>query len=209
MSRRWAAAEISAALRICLISAALLRKPHLVQDRLDGHEGLGRVGTGAGIGPHPIDPAHDAGIERRVDPNRKVQTSTPVDQGRHDLVEIAQRKRLVGPEIGRRALHADPRAIPLLTLGIARPTEDHEIALVPPRSKDGEGVGLGEARQIHEVAVLTERIVDVAIAHGLAGGRNDGDAVGADRLGEGAATALVLARRHGFGEAARATTCSW
>ena len=46
------------------------------------------------------------------------------------------------------------------------------------------GVGLGEAGEVVEVAVETEQVVAVAVAHALRGGRDDGDAAGAELGGQ-------------------------
>src|SRR3546814_9823620 len=95
-----------------------------------------------------------------------------------------------------RAFRAGAPAMPDFHIGVARAYEHHELGGVPVGLAAGcdhqHRVGLDEAAEVFEVAVLTKAIVRVARAHDLARSRHDGHAIAADALHQVAAAAGVF-----------------
>src|SRR5690606_4562067 len=146
--------------------------------------------------------------DARVAPQHVVDAARALEQPRELREQLADRVRLVGPEVGARALDARAVARPGLGLRIARLDEERERrpAVV---AQDERGVRVVEARQVVEVAVLTEAVVGVARARRQPRSEQDRDRAGLHRLQEPPAAGgeqgglvrlralLAMSREHG------------
>jgi hypothetical protein len=93
----------------------------------------------------------------------------------------ADREGFVDAERRGRGLGAEAVAVPDLALQVLRRAEQRGAAVARQHQP---GVGLGEAGQVIEVAVVPVQEVGVAVARALGRGRDDGDAVLAELRGE-------------------------
>jgi hypothetical protein len=94
---------------------------------------------------------------------------------RQALGELGDRERCIGAEALDGALDAGARTVPGLALRIAWPNE-HDAALFRLRlAQEQHAVRLVEARQVVEVAVLPEVVLDVVVANGDGRGGEDRD----------------------------------
>src|SRR5690606_6880370 len=119
-----------------------------------------------------------------------------LEQARQDVVDVGDRKRVVGAVVGDRPLGSGARSVPQLALGIALAAEEQELALRPARREHGDGLGLLETGQVIEVAVRTIVEQRVAAAYALGRGNDDGDALRADDVHERLAPLRELAPIH-------------
>jgi hypothetical protein len=83
-------------------------------------------------------------------------------------------------------------AVPDLTFLVAGPAKEHELTALALRHDDRDRVRLRKSGQIAEVAVLTERVVHVAVADHLGSGGDDQHAIRADGRRGLASTAFEL-----------------
>ena len=112
----------------------------------------------------PRDPREHALVELLEVPHRVVDPGLVLDQSRQDVVDVADGKRIVGAVALAHPFEPDAGAVPLLRLGVALPAEHHELALLAPGREHRHRFGLAETGEVVEVAVGTERELDVSIA---------------------------------------------
>jgi len=101
---------------------------------------------------------------RRLYAHRVVDGGAVLEETGQDLVDVADRERIVRTEIAHRPLRARAAAVPRLACGVALADEEHVLGLLAPRDEHGDGLGLAEAGEIVEVAVLAVGVFDVVIA---------------------------------------------
>ena len=116
-----------------------------------------------------------------VEPQRIVQPVGLVEVARDDALELFDGVGLVGAIIDHRAFDAGAPAGPGLALLVARRHEHHELAFRMARREYRDRFGLGETRQIVEIAVLTVDELDIVGAHRDRRAGKDRDRALADR----------------------------
>ncbi len=141
-----------------------------------------------------LDPAEQTLVELRLHAHRVIDTLARLEQARQDVVDVGDRKGVVGAVVGDGALGARPAAVPQLLVGVAIAAEHEVFAVGATGYQHGDGVGLGEAGEIVEVAVGSVVVQRVAAAHALGRRGDDGDGAGADELLEVPAPARELGR---------------
>ena len=95
--------------------------------------------------PNAVHPGHDLPVELGAAAHGVVDSLAPLDQPGQDVIDIADRKRIVGTVLGAGALGAGPIAVPQLHAGILFATEHHELAVPPPGDQHQNCIGLGKA----------------------------------------------------------------
>src|SRR5690606_14322442 len=128
---------------------------------------------------------------------RVINAVVALEQARQNVVEVGDRVRVVGTEMGDRTLGPMPDAVPELALGITLAAEHQELALGPARHEHGNGFGLAKPGEVIEIAVGPIIKVCVAAPDFLRGCRDYGDAVRPDELHEMAAAAGKFLTIHG------------
>jgi hypothetical protein len=83
----------------------------------------------------------------------------------------------IRPILGLGSLDSGPVAIPDLHVPVSRPHEEDIPLLCVAGIDHRNGVRLIKAGQEVEVAVLTERMIDIVVTKLLPGGGDDGDAI--------------------------------
>ncbi|MCY1418430.1 hypothetical protein D9M71_339890 [compost metagenome] len=151
---------------------------HVVQQMIQRNELVRRLGAQACLGADHVDPVHQPAVELRVAAHGAVDPLAAFDQARQDLVDIRDGEGIVSAEIAHRPFLAGPQAVPQLALGVAFTAEQHVLAMLAPWNQSNHRLGLREAAEVLEVAVLAVHVLDVAVADGNRGGGQDGDAVG-------------------------------
>jgi len=111
-----------------------------------------------------VHPSDHALIEVCVHAHGVVHAGAVLEQAGQDLVDVRNRKGIVRAVIARRARRTRTPSIPGLARRIAVAHEQDVLGLGTPGHQHGHGLGLAEARQIVEIAVLAEWIFDVAVA---------------------------------------------
>ena len=101
-----------------------------------------------------------------------------------DLVELADLICMVRPEMLRGALGPDAISVPCLHFGVSRPHEEGVIAIRMAGCDHRDRLRLMEPGQIEEVGILVELELGVVAPDHLDCGRDDGDGVVADLLGQ-------------------------
>ena len=119
----------------------------------------------------------------RVAAEHVEQALRALEQRRQLPVERVGRERFVRPVVGDRALDARPVARPRLGGAIARLHEER-VGRAAVRAQHGHRVGVVEAGQVVEVAVLPERELGVGRARQQARALDDGHGPGAHALEE-------------------------
>ncbi len=97
--------------------APRLVEAHVVQHVIERHELLRRVAAVARLGAQAVDPAHHALVEVRVHAHGVVHPGAVLEQSRQDLVDVGDRKGIVGAVVARRPGGPGAAAVP----GLARP----------------------------------------------------------------------------------------
>ena len=107
-----------------------------------------------------------------------------------DLVDVGDRKGVVGAVVARGALGPGAPAVPGLARRIAIAHEQDVFALRTARHQHRDGLGLVETGEIEEVAVGPVGVFDVVVAHAHGRGGHDGDRIAAHLLQQRAAAPL-------------------
>ena len=120
---------------------AALEQAHVVQHVVERDDFLRRVPAIARLGAQAIHPADHALVELRVRAHRVEHLGAVLEQPRQDLVDVGDRKRVVGAEVAHRAPGTGASAIPGLARRIAIAHEQDVFALravrapAPPRTR--------------------------------------------------------------------------
>ena len=157
---------------------ARLEQAHVVQQVVERDELLRRLHAAARLRLRlqPVDPADDALIELLVHAHRVVDARAVLHQARQDVVDVGDRERVVGAVVARRSLGPGAPTVPRLARRIALAHEQHVLRLRAAGDQHRDRLGLGEAREVVEIAVGAVVIVDVAVARLLGHRRQDRDA---------------------------------
>ncbi len=121
-----------------------------------------------------------------------VDARAAFDHARQDVVDVANRKRIVHAVVAHRAFRAGARSVPRFTFGIAFAAEQDHFAMAAPGNQREHRFGFGESGEVMEIAVLAIRIVTVVVAQTLGRGRHDADRVVADDAHQLLAAARVF-----------------
>ncbi len=179
-----------------------LDEAHFVEKRQQVLRFRWRQHAAAALRAHRCEPAAHLFIERGRCAERIVQRGRIGEHARHVFVERVDGERGVEAECEACAFRAEAEAFPRLALGVLLAAEKYRrrLAVFRVGVEDERRFGLGEARQVIEVAVVAERVVGVAVAHDFRRGRHDRHA--AARLperGENAGAAGAVDVDGGFG----------
>ena len=152
-----------------------LEQPHLV-DKVIQHDELAESAARPRAAAHLRDPRQHALVELREVAHRVVDPRLVLEQPRQDVVHVADGKRVVGAVALARPFESEPGSVPLLRGGVALAAEHHELALLAPGREHRHRLGFGESGEVVEVAVGTERELDITVARPHRRGRHDRDA---------------------------------
>jgi len=175
-----------------------------MQQRLDGDMRPGRPLAVARA--RLADPRDQALVQIGVRPQRAVQPPPVGEQAGHQRIQVVDGMGGVGAVVRLRGVLADGAPLPGLAQRIAFAREKDERAFGPPRRDHRDGIGLDKTGQIAKVAVLTKRIIDIAVARTLAGPGNDRNGVIAHAGHQGVAATGVFTGIHGVGVSAQCST---
>ena len=153
----------------------VLEQAQLVQDRRRVQDLRGAPGALALLGAERVQQRDDAGVDLREEAQRVHERRAPADRRLEGLVQLLVGARLVGAEHLDGALHTGPPAVPDLTLRVARRHDQLEGRAVAPLSQDRQRFRFAEARQVHQVRVLSVAMIHVPVAARDRGGGQDRD----------------------------------
>jgi hypothetical protein len=122
-----------------------------VQEVIERYE-LARRVPALAVGVELLNPGEQALVEL-VAADGVVDAVALLEQPRQDLVDVRDRERVVGAEGVHGAFRSRARPVPKLALRIALAAKEQKLPLLPPGHEHGDGVRLGKAGQIVEVAV--------------------------------------------------------
>ena len=146
------------------------------------HERTRRRDPFAKTRPHHIRRAKDAIVERPISTESVVDREGVLQIVRQALVELLDRIRRVRPYRLHRAGYPRTISVPNLALAIALAAEDHETMLRMNRGQDGDALGLVEAGEVVEIAILSVGMVYVGVARIHARSRHDHHGAGAEGI---------------------------
>jgi hypothetical protein len=169
-----------------------LVETHVVQRVIERDEFLWTVDAVLGLPLQRVHPADHALVELRMRTHRVVDAFAPLDQPGQDVVDVADRKRVVGAVVAHRAFGACATSVPGFARRVAIPHEEDVLGLLASGNQHRHSLGLVETRQVVEVAVGAIVVVDVAVALLLGRGRQDRDGALAHGLHQVPAAAGVL-----------------
>ena len=150
----------------------ILHEPHFVERHAQVTDACRRGDAEAHFFTHCIHPAHHARIPGRIRSRRVVEHRLVGEQFRHLPVQQRDGVGLVKPEPGTRAVRAMAEAVPDFALFVLLAAKQDRAGCVATHEHEHR-LGFGEAGQVMEVAVETERVVGIAVADFLGGGRDD------------------------------------
>ena len=168
---------------------AALEQPHVVQHVIERDDLERRMAAIARLRAQPVHPAHHALVELRMRAHRVIDLGAVLEQPRQDLVDVGDRKGVIGAEVAHRARGSGAAAVPGFARRIAIAHEQDVFALRTPGHQHRDGFGLREAGEIEEVAVGTVGVFDIVVAQPHRRGRHDGDGVAPHELHQGATAA--------------------
>src|SRR5690606_19174277 len=155
-----------------------LVQAHVVQQVVQRHELLRRLGAHARLAADGVDPPSQAHIEFLVGAHGVIDPLSTLDQPRQNVIHVGNRKGIIGAVLSDRAVLAGAVAVPQLAFRILLPTEQHVLAMLAVRNQHCYRFRLGEAGQVLEIAVLAVGVFRVAVTDMDRGGWQDGDTVG-------------------------------
>ena len=164
--------------------ATALEETHFVEHMLECHHLVRRMTTLLGLGTQTIHPTNDPLIELAVVPDRVVELASTFEQAWQNFVDIVDRESIVGTVIAPSADRAGTTTVPGLARRISIAYEQEILALRTTGNQHGHRLGLTEARQIMEIAVLAIGELDVVVAHRYRCSRDDRNRVAPHRLHE-------------------------
>jgi hypothetical protein len=141
----------------------------------------GRRNPGAGTVADLVQHAGDLAVPCLEQAQRRVQRRPVRRQVGQDPVQLRNRVRLVEAEDLARRIGAVAKAVPDLALLVLLPAEQQLPVAVRPGDQRHDGIGLGKAGQIIEIAVVPVRKLGVAVARDLGRRGHQGEAASALR----------------------------
>ncbi len=182
----------------------VLHETHVVEQRQQIVNGRGRQHAAAALCAHRVEPAAHLAVQFRRRAECIVQRGLVGDHARQLRVDFVEGECRVEAERFACAFGTVAETFPRLALDVFRAAEQDRRGFAGSRARveHEQRLGFGEARQVVEVAVVTVRIVGVAVAQHFRRGRDDGDAAalraqrGEDAL---AAPAVDVDGRHDGG----------
>ena len=134
-----------------------------------------------------------------VHAHRVVTRVAALEQARQDVVDVADRERIVGAVVAHGAIRSGATAIPGLAGRVAIAHEQDVFAVRASRNQHGHRFRFVETGQVMEIAVGPVVVMDVAVALPLGRGGKDGDGALAHELHQlvAAARVFVFAQGHG------------
>ncbi len=172
-----------------------LVQAHVVQQMVQGHEFLGRLGTEVRLGANHVDPVHQVPVEFGIAAHCRIHPVPAFDQAGQDFIDVIDGERIVRTILTDRAFLSCAQAFPQLALGIALAAEQYVLAVLTTGDQHHHRFRLGKAAQVLKVAVLPVDVLDVTIANGNRSGRQDGNAVRLHLSHQSLAAAGVLGLR--------------
>jgi hypothetical protein len=183
----WAAALHRAQVGLCrdircslhdLDFCGALVEPHVMEQMVQGHEFVRRLGAQTSLAADGLDPVGQPQIEFLIGAHCIVDTLSSLDQPRQDVIDIIDREGIGRTVFADGAFLSSPIAVPQLALGILFAAEQHVLSVFPAGNQNGDRLRLREAGQILKVTVLTVVVFDIAVANIYGRRRQYGDAVG-------------------------------
>ncbi len=147
------------------------------------------------MGPGPLDDPADLVVESIVAgpvPEDFSANHVPLEHS----VQLAYFVGGVGPEPLLGAFGAGPDPGPDLLGGVLGEDEEGEVSVVVAGGYHGDGIRLRESRQEPERGVLAKGVGYVVVAYHLGCGRDDGETIRPDGLGQ-LSSALGISVGHG------------
>ena len=141
----------------------LLAQAHGVQQMLQGDEGHRCAYPGAGLAAHLIEPVHDPLVEGRVVADGIEHPLTIFQQPGQQRVKLADRVGVIDAVARDCALGTGAPPVPGFHQRVALAAEQQEF-LLAARHQHGNGFRFRKAGQVIEITVLTEGIMDIAVA---------------------------------------------
>ena len=171
---------------------AALVQAHLVQVVIQ-REKLDRpMHAGARARSHLADPIGHALVQRRVGSHRKKNPFTLFEQTGQDVIQVRDRKRIIGAVLRDGALEPRTVTIPKLFCRILFATEQDVLAVRATRHEHHHRLRFGEPGEVIEIAVRPEPVMHIAIAHRFHTGRQYGHAARAHHAHQLAAAPFEL-----------------
>ena len=144
---------------------AALEQTQIVQQVIEADELVGRMVSLAPALTQRRDPGEQPLIEIRVGADRVVDAFALLDDAGQDFVDVGDRKRVIGAERSDCAFGPGAGPVPDCARRVALTTEQDELAVGTTGHEDRNRVRFAKPGQIQEVAVLTEKVLAVAIPH--------------------------------------------
>ena len=129
-----------------------------------------------------VDPTDDALIEVAIDADRIKNFGAIFEQPGQYVVDVADRKCIVGTEIATCADGPCPTTVPGLASRIAIAHEQQIFALRPTGHQHRDRLRFAKTRQVMEIAVLSVRMFYVVVTQVHGCGRHDRDRVATHRF---------------------------
>ena len=136
----------------------------------------GRRDARAGAAADLVQHAGDLAVPCLEQAQRRVQRGPVRRQIGQDPVQLRDRVRLVEAEDLARRIGAIAKAVPDLALLVLFPAEQHVPVTVRAGDERDDGIGLGKAGHIIEIAVVPVRELRVAVARDFGRRRHEGEA---------------------------------
>ena len=144
----------------------------------------------------PLTQLEHAGIEIQVRSHGVEDLRALLHQSGQNLVDVRDRKGVVRAVALDRAVGSRPCAVPGLAQRVVLAHEQQIFGLRTARHQHRDGIRLGKAAQIVEMAVLAVGVLDIAVAVAHRGRRQNRDRVLADHAHELAPAARELLAIH-------------
>ena len=123
------------------------------------------AGHAAGLsGADAAHPAEQAVLELRMVAQVEVDPVPPFEHAGQDVVHVRHRKAVIDAHDLGNPFRPEPLTVVKLGPCMTLAAEENHLAVRPPRCDHEHGVGLLEAGEVVEVAVLAKQIVRVAVA---------------------------------------------
>ena len=142
---------------------------------------IGEISWRRGPRPHQlsdlIHPTHHPLIKHVVVTHGVIDSLGSLDQTGQDLIEIVDWKCVINAQVGNGSLGAKAVTVPQFHVGIPFSAKEHYLPLPAAGHEDQDSVGLLEACQVKEIAVLAKGILRIAAASHFPGTGDNRDGV--------------------------------
>ena len=159
----------------CNFGAAFVQ-PHVMQQMIERNVFIRHMRARARFSLDLVDPTHQFLVELGVTAHEMKHLLTAFQHARQDVIDIVDGKGIVCAKMLDRALLTGAATMPGFLFGIIFAAKQNGFAMLAAGNQHQHSLWLTETGEVQKIAILAERVIDIAIAGLLLRRGQNGDA---------------------------------